>query len=111
MKQLSDTGTLSGQRPGQGQKHAGAFRRRLLRRRADAKAVIGKHVSESTTTCIDTHTAVAFDVLEQYRQRDGRPDHRSWSSTASPFKFCASVLDALGVDGEARPGTELAGRS
>ena len=45
---------------------------------------------------IDTHTAVAFSALEQYRREteDGAP--AIVASTASPFKFCASVLEALG---------------
>ena len=45
---------------------------------------------------IDTHTAVAFKVMEDYRaaSNDARPC--VVVSTASPFKFCDSVIDALG---------------
>jgi len=46
---------------------------------------------------IDPHTAVAFDVLEQYREETGENVPTIVASTASPFKFCASVLPALGV--------------
>ena len=46
---------------------------------------------------IDTHTAVAFHVLEQYRRETGDLTPAVVASTASPFKFCDSVLGALGV--------------
>ena len=45
---------------------------------------------------IDPHTAVAFHVLEQYRAETGDRAHTLVASTASAFKFCDSVLDALG---------------
>ncbi len=45
---------------------------------------------------IDTHTAVAFDVMEQYRRNTGDESTALVVSTASPFKFCDSVLTALG---------------
>ena len=46
---------------------------------------------------IDPHTAVAFDVLDQYRRETGDGTPAIVVSTASPFKFCDSVLTALGV--------------
>lgn len=46
---------------------------------------------------IDPHTAVAFDVLDQYRRDTGDTTPTVVVSTASPFKFCDSVLGALGV--------------
>ncbi|HIT02743.1 MAG TPA: threonine synthase [Candidatus Enterenecus merdae] len=54
---------------------------------------------------IDPHTAVAFHVLEEYRASTGDDTPAVVVSTASPFKFCTSVLSALGVE-EHRPGTE-----
>ena len=45
---------------------------------------------------IDTHTAVAFSALEQYRGETGDDTPAIVASTASPFKFGASVLEALG---------------
>ena len=48
---------------------------------------------------IDTHTAVAFSALEQYRQETGDDTPAIVASTASPFKFCNSVLEALGETG------------
>ncbi len=46
---------------------------------------------------IDPHTAVAFDVLDQYREKSGDQTPTVVVSTASPYKFCDSVLGALGV--------------
>ncbi len=46
---------------------------------------------------IDPHTAVAFHVLEEYRRETGDQTPAIAVSTASPFKFCDGVLDALGV--------------
>lgn len=69
------------------------------------KKVIGA-VWEKHGYLIDPHTAVAFDVLEQYRKASGDDTVSVVVSTASPFKFCASVLDALGV-GEHRQGTDI----
>ena len=46
---------------------------------------------------IDTHTAVAFHVLDQYRAETGDETPAVVVSTASPFKFCDSVLGALGA--------------
>jgi len=43
----------------------------------------------------DTHTAVALHVLEEYRAQTGDMTQAVVVSTASPYKFAASVLDAL----------------
>ena len=45
---------------------------------------------------MDTHTAVAWQVLEDYRRETGDKSQAVVVSTASPFKFAADVLDALG---------------
>ncbi len=55
---------------------------------------------------IDPHTAVAFDVLDQYRRETGDQTPAIVVSTASPFKFCDSVLGALGVT-ELAEGTDI----
>ena len=62
-----------------------------------ARKMIAK-VWEEKKYLIDPHTAVAFDVLEQYRSRTGDDTVSVVVSTASPFKFCSSVLTALGVE-------------
>ncbi len=43
----------------------------------------------------DTHTAVAVNVYEQYRARTGDNTPVVIASTANPYKFSASVLQAL----------------
>ncbi|SFP53757.1 threonine synthase [Oscillibacter sp. PC13] len=45
---------------------------------------------------IDTHTAVAANVMEQYRQATGDETVTVFVSTASPYKFCNHVLTAIG---------------
>ncbi len=45
---------------------------------------------------IDTHSAVAFHVLEQYRRETGDETVAVVASTASPFKFGDAVLKAVG---------------
>lgn len=55
---------------------------------------------------IDPHTAVAFDVLDQYRKESGDTTPTVVVSTASPFKFCDSVLGALGIT-EIAEGTDI----
>lgn len=48
------------------------------------------------STCGDTHTAVAVRVYEDYRARTGDETPTVIASTASPFKFCRAVIEALG---------------
>ena len=45
---------------------------------------------------IDTHTAVAAHVMEQYRAATGDRTPTVFVSTASPYKFCNHVLAAIG---------------
>lgn len=44
---------------------------------------------------MDTHTAVAYDVVCQYKRETGDDAPCLVASTASPYKFSASVVDAL----------------
>lgn len=44
----------------------------------------------------DTHTAVAVRVYEDYRKASGDSTPTVIASTASPFKFCRAVIEALG---------------
>lgn len=58
---------------------------------ADTKATIAEVYNEHGYL-IDTHTAVAYKLMQEYKT-----DRQTVVvSTASPFKFCDSVLDALG---------------
>lgn len=68
---------------------------------ADTKATIAKVYNEHGYL-IDTHTAVAYKLMLEHRS--DRP--AVVVSTASPFKFCDSVLDALGEKTDAS-GVEL----
>ena len=75
---------------------------------AQGAQTIGKTFREKQYL-LDTHTAVACTVLDAYRAETGDETLTVVESTASPFKFCASVLDALGV-AEHAPGTGVLGQ-
>ena len=64
-----------------------------------AKAAIGSVWRAHHYLC-DTHTAVAWDVAQQYKKAN--PDHNAVVvlSTASPYKFPAAVLDGIGEKAE-----------
>jgi len=47
---------------------------------------------------IDTHTAVAYKVLNDYVAETGDKSKTVVVSTASPFKFCEAVLQSLGKE-------------
>ena len=55
-------------------------------------------VYERTGYTLDTHTAVAYRAAEGYRRATGDTRPMVVLSTASPYKFGASVLHALGKD-------------
>ena len=57
-------------------------------------------VYERTGYTLDTHTAVAYRAAEDYRRETGDVRPMVVLSTASPYKFGASVLRALGEDME-----------
>lgn len=59
-----------------------------------------KNVWEQYNYLVDTHTAVAINVLEKYRNSTGDLTKAVVASTASPFKFNESVARAL-MDSEA----------
>ena len=63
-------------------------------------------VFDSTGYLMDTHTAVAYTVLQDYRAATADDTPAVIASTASPFKFCDSVLNALGVT-EQKKGTDI----
>lgn len=62
-----------------------------------------KDIYERYGYLCDTHTAVAVNVAEQYRQDTGDNSPMLIASTASPYKFAKSVLGAVsdkGADSE-----------
>jgi len=69
------------------------------------EAGIVKTIREVYDRCdhvIDTHTAVGFNVYGRYFQRSGDDTKTIFVSTASPFKFADSVLDAIFGGGYSR---------
>ena len=56
---------------------------------------------------MDSHTAVAYQVLCDYREQTDDQTPAVVVSTASPFKFAADVLEALGAKAGADPLAEL----
>jgi threonine synthase len=61
----------------------------------ETKSVI-KDTFQKENYLIDTHTAVAYGVLKKYREKTGDNSLCVVVSTASPYKFADSVLNALG---------------
>ena len=53
---------------------------------------------DETGYTLDTHTAVAVDVYEQYVKETGDTTKTVIASTASPYKFGDTVLSALGTE-------------
>lgn len=76
-------------------------------------------IQESFSKCdylMDTHTAVGFHALAQYRAETGDMKKTIVASTASPYKFCDAVLEAIGVKAEQQQKgldalTQLAGKT
>lgn len=58
-------------------------------------AQIIKKIFEKTGYVIDTHTAVAASVYEKYRKAAGDETKTIIASTASPYKFARSVMNAI----------------
>lgn len=61
---------------------------------ADTKKTISEIFEKYSYTC-DTHTAVAVKVYEEYKAATGDNTKTLIASTASPYKFSASVLEAI----------------
>lgn len=59
------------------------------------KAAI-KEVFDSYSYLMDTHTAVAYKVYQDYKAETGDDTKTIIASTANPYKFGAAVYDALG---------------
>lgn len=57
-----------------------------------------KKVYENYGYLLDTHTAVAYNVMEQFKSIDSSNNKTVVLSTASPYKFSSSVLKALGYE-------------
>lgn len=64
------------------------------------KATIKEIYDKYSYTC-DTHTAVAVKVYKDYKEKTGDTTKTIIASTASPYKFSASVLSAIGENTDA----------
>lgn len=64
-----------------------------------------KDTYERFSYVCDPHTAVALNVLRQYREKTGDTAKTIVASTASPFKFSGDVLNA--ITGEEQQGSEM----
>lgn len=60
---------------------------------ATAKTI--KELYQATGYVIDTHTAVATTVYNEYKKQTGDDTKAVIASTASPFKFTRSVMNAI----------------
>ncbi|MBR5001351.1 MAG: threonine synthase, partial [Firmicutes bacterium] len=63
---------------------------------AETKAAIGKLYKEDNYL-MDTHTAVAYTVYQDYRTETGDETPTVIASTASAYKFAESVCEAIGL--------------
>ena len=66
-----------------------------------------KALYEKTGYVIDTHTAVAASVYEQYKAKSSDNTKTVIASTASPFKFTRSVMQAIDEKYDAMSDFEL----
>lgn len=66
-----------------------------------------KEVYEKENYLMDTHTAVAYSVYKKYEQKTGDSKKVLIASTASPFKFNRSIINALGIDAGDKDDLEL----
>ncbi len=66
-----------------------------------------KDVYEKEQYVIDTHTAVAAAVYDQYVEETGDKTPAVIASTASPYKFARSVMEAVGSEQEEASDFEL----
>ncbi len=64
----------------------------------------------ATGYTLDTHTAVAVDVYEQYVKETGDTTKTVIASTASPYKFNGAVLSALGDEADGIDDFEMINR-
>lgn len=71
----------------------------------DATKATIKKVFESDEYLCDTHTAVAVNVYNAYKERTADETDTVIASTANPYKFSADVLEA--VTGERSSGSEF----
>ena len=67
-----------------------------------------RNLYEETGYVIDTHTAVADCVYKKYKAETKDETKSVIASTASPYKFTRSVMEAMGINCEGRDDFALA---
>ena len=72
---------------------------------ATAKTI--KELFEKTGYIIDTHTAVAAKVYNDYKEKSGDSNKSVIASTASPYKFARSVMTAIDKNYDKKDDMEL----
>lgn len=87
------------------QKNMSVFEGGYAGDQATIKAI--KAVYEQEGYLMDTHTAVAYAVYEDYKKRTGDQVEAVIASTASPYKFTGSVMSALSPAYEIQDDFEL----
>ncbi len=70
-------------------------------------AEVIKAIYDATGYIIDTHTAVAASVFNKYTKETGDANKTVIASTASPFKFTRSVMNAIDAKYDAMGDFEL----
>ena len=70
-------------------------------------AEVIKSIYDATGYVIDTHTAVAASVFNKYTKETGDTNKTVIASTASPFKFTRSVMNAIDAKYDAMGDFEL----
>ena len=73
---------------------------------AETAATI-KRVFEADGYVIDTHTAVASKVYNDYKEKTGDTTPSVIASTASPYKFTRSVMNAIDASKDSKTDFEL----
>lgn len=91
MKSLRDTGKY--EITSQMKEQLGDFYGNYATEAEDAATI--KKIYDNDNYIVDTHTSVAATVYEKYKKETGDETKTVIASTASPYKFTRSVMDAI----------------
>ena len=91
MKSLKDTGKYD--ITSQMKEQLGDFYGNYATEAEDAATI--KKIYDNDNYIVDTHTSVAATVYEKYKKETGDETKTVIASTASPYKFTRSVMDAI----------------
>lgn len=91
MKSLKDTGKY--EITSQMKEQLGDFYGNYATEAEDAATI--KKIYDNDNYIVDTHTSIAATVYEKYKKETGDETKTVIASTASPYKFTRSVMDAI----------------